>query len=200
MNYLRPTYWDELLHCFHTLIYLFWRKTTVKLDDSCVILVMDVINGYSSLYSKNVMNEINKTIKMGRANKSKIIFTRWVRHFPDNIEDCDEIDKKGHWSFYVPRSGTDLMIEPAEGDIVIDVRHTNAFVHAEFAEQIGKDKTIVFTGAWAESCIINTVRHAVDKNMKTIVIKDACAGHSGAFQYSMYVMHSIYTTVFSTVG
>ena len=119
---------------------------------------------------------------------------------PADSQNLDEIDKKGHWSFFIPQDASELLIEPGKDDIVVDVRHTNAFMHSGFREHIDPGQTLVFTGAWAESCIINTVRSAVDRNIKTAVIKNACSGHTGAFHFAMFVLQSFYTTVYSTIA
>lgn len=272
MYYVRPTFIEEFLNFFRTMVLTFWRQTSVELDRSCVLVVMDVIEAYAPLYSDKCLDEITKAIDEARQKQCKIIFTRWVRcrkeddlatlddpdaphvqkkldaikelkqklrdladdeHNGDkhNIDleellahcedadkeflakmedpaDCqhslqrasDEIDKKGHWTFFVPDGATDLLIEPGEGDIVVDVWHTNAFMHTNFCKHIDPNDTLVFTGGWGESCIINTVRNAVDRNMKTMVIKNACAGHTGIFQYAMFVLQSVYTTVYSTIA
>ncbi len=197
MYYIRPTFTDEVLHFFRTLYSLYWCKSSMEFEGSCVLLVMDVIEAYKPLYSEKTLGEVTKAIEAARQKQCKIIFTRWVRSRTDS--DMDEIDKKGHWSFFVPVEGTGFIIEPGKSDIIVDVRHTSAFVNSSLCEHVNPDDTLVLTGGWGESCIINTVRDATDRNMKTAVIKNACAGHTGLFQYAMFVLHSVYTTVYSTV-
>lgn len=281
MYYTRPTLIQEIVHFVSTMFSIFWRQTSVELDSSCVLVVMDVIEAYAPLCSEKTLAEISNAIDVAREKQCKVIFTRWIRYRKDDtpcptpvpmdnpgaprvhkeldamkelkqklqdykqqddeangdkyaeidfqelltlcedieedveeevqaafasMEDpvysqtLDEIDKKGHWSFFVPQDGSDLLIEPGKDDIVVDVRYTNAFAHSSFRKHVDPDQTLVFTGAWAESCIINTVRSALDRNMKTMVIKNACAGHAGAFHFAMFVLQSFYTTVYSTVA
>lgn len=200
MHYSHPTFLQEVVNFFRVMISLFWYQTSVQLDESCVLVVMDAIEAYRPLYSQRTLTEICNSLEAARRNKCKIVFTRWIRSRQDDCpETMDEIDRKGHWSFFVPKNGTELLIQPHEGEVVVDVKHTNAFMNPKFSESIDRHSTLVFTGGWAESCITNTVRHAIDRDMRTIVIKNACMGHPGAFQYAMFVLQNVYTRVITKV-
>lgn len=197
MHYKKPSFVEEIIAFLKVMYTLHVAKRKITLDDSCVLVVMDAITAYEPLFTRPVLREMWRTLEIARGVNCKIVLTRWVRH--RQPPDSDEIDRKGHWSFYVPKDGIDLLVRVDPSDVIVDVRHTNAFAHEEFCSQIPPDKTIVFMGCWAESCIINTVRAALDRNMKTKVIMNASTGHFGAFGYAMYLMQLIYTDVVSSV-
>ena len=166
----------------------------MKIDESCVLIVFDAIKAYESMFSHQQLKALEETIDTARNYNCKIIFTQWIRYRKSN-EPEDEIDKKGHWSFFIPNNSSDILFTARPNEEVIRVTHTNAFVHEEFCNAIPENKTLMFVGGWAESCVINSVRHALDKNYKTVVIKDACMGHFGARHHAFYVMQLIYTKV-----
>lgn len=197
MQYKKPSFIEEIFAFLRVMYTLYVAKKRMMLDDSCILVVMDAITAYQPLFTCPILREIWRTLELARDANCKIVLTRWVRH--RNPCESDEIDRKGHWSFYVPKDGIDMLVKVEPSDVVVDVRHTNAFAHEEFARHISPDKTIVFMGCWAESCIINTVRAALDRNIKTKVIMNASTGHFGAFGYAMYVMQLIYTDVVSSV-
>ncbi len=199
MDYNPPTFYKQFIDSLIVLYTIFLKRTSRMIDSSHVLIVMDAIKAYESMFSENQLIMLENTIKVARKANCKIIFTRWVRYRKTNYEEEDEIDKKGHWSFFIPQNGSELLFNPEESDSVIDVCHTNIFLHDDFCQQIDNSNTLIFTGGWAESCIINSVRHSVDKNYKTVVVQDACMGHFGARQHAFYVLQLIYTTVVNCI-
>tara|TARA_B100001769_G_C21890769_1_gene481303 strand:+ start:63 stop:647 length:585 start_codon:yes stop_codon:yes gene_type:complete len=191
MSY-KPTFLYLIKECFNV-IYSIIFAPYVKFTKQSVVIIMDPIEAYSNLYSTKHIRNINKLITYATKNDVPVIFTRWIRTKEPIVG--DKIDEKGHWTFYVPNNETNIVKEIHQNGTIIEVKHTNAFMHEDFKELVKNKDNIILAGAWLESCILNTTRCALDCNMSVSVVRNASTGHFPLNYISMFDIQSVYGTI-----
>ena len=163
-------FWD-----LYTVIVQIIRAPLVHFLTESVVIVMDPIDAYTDLYNVSHIESMNKLIRAAKKKDIPVIATQWMRVKKNNP--VDAIDIKGHWTFYVPEDQTSIMASVDPPDKIVEVTHTNAFIHEDFRQLVKDKKHLIIAGAWLESCIINTTRCALDNNMSVSVVKNASTGH-----------------------
>lgn len=144
-----------------------------------VLIVLDAIEAYRSLYTKDIIDCLLMVIKDARDNQVPIVFTRWCRTTKTKN---DAIDRKGHWSEYVPAEQTELLKELTliDRDTIADVFFTNALTHSVVMDLVKQSSRIVLAGGWTESCVIQTARASCEMSnlAPTAILSDVMVGHA----------------------
>ena len=107
-----------------------WRpRRFVAFPPGAVLVVLDPIEAYRSLFSVHRLAMLARLVLHARLAGVPVVVTRWDRHRPAPGEG-DAIDAKGHWSFYVPPGQSSLLLNNDDKTAVVSMRHTNALTHA----------------------------------------------------------------------
>ena len=158
-----------------------WKRIrsppTVTFQDGAALVVCRPIEAYRDLFTPALIKTIAGLVQQAHRAGVPIISLRWDR--------CDKsmndmIDKKGHWTFYVPadeRYVLEVIAMPCTPPAIMPVKFANAFAHAEFHEALREPTRIVFAGTWTESCIRDTAKCAAEQGKDVVLVKDACTGH-----------------------
>jgi len=172
-----------------------WKSPIVEFTDKSVLVLMDPIEAYQNLYNEKHIQNINKLIDAANKKDITVVFTQWIRVKPDNV--VDEIDRKGHWSCFVPNNQTNILktIKVDYNSTIVPVKHTNAFMHTEFTDLLQDKKHIVLGGCWLESCIINTARAAIDRNCSVSVVSNCSTGHFPFNYISLFDIQMVYGNI-----
>lgn len=193
-NY-RPNYIQIIIE-FLRAIYMIMFAPVIKFNSNSILIIMDPIDAYKKLYTPQIIANINKLISIAEKKNIPIILTRWIRTKPP--KPIDAIDSKGHWSFYVPPSQTNIMKSISKNNAqIIDVKNTNAFINDEFRCALKDKSELVIAGAWLESCVMNTSRAALDDNKSVFVVSNASTGHFPFNYFSLIDIQMVYGNVAS---
>ena len=146
-------------------------------QDGDVLVVCNPIDAYRNLITPAVTQSIQNLMKRAELEGVPVIITRWNR--------CDKslndaIDKRGHWTLYIPKEERCILREVATActpTAVIPVDFTNAWHHEEFRNALHGYNRVVFAGTWTESCIRDTAKGAVEENKDIALVENACIGH-----------------------
>tara|TARA_B100001741_G_C16545293_1_gene596330 strand:+ start:607 stop:1197 length:591 start_codon:yes stop_codon:yes gene_type:complete len=187
-NY-KPSIFTIFWELYRVILQIF-RAPLVHFLAESIVIVMDPIDAYADLYNVSHIESINRLIRAARKKDIPVVATRWMR--VKNKNPMDAIDSKGHWTFYIPDNQTNIMSSIDSPSNVVEVTHTNAFIHEEFRELVKDKKHLILAGAWLESCIINTTRCALDNNMSVSVVKNASTGHFPFRWISLIDIQSVY--------
>lgn len=153
------------------------RPPALQWRDGDVLVVLDALEAYRELFPAKKVSHLRATIRSARTHGVPVVFTQWARTVRGAVGDV--IDRKGHWSDYIPASQNRLLVAPLDDEPVIPTMHTNAFAHPAFLALV-KDKTrLVLCGSWTEACITNTARGATEHPWlnTSAVVASATAGY-----------------------
>ena len=75
-----------------------------------MLLVIDMVEAYRPLFSKSMIDEINKNIDLAKEHEIPIVYTKWVRVADSDEMVYDVVDSKRFWSFYIPEK-TDIRLQ-----------------------------------------------------------------------------------------
>tara|TARA_B100000482_G_C12551049_1_gene276185 strand:+ start:52 stop:639 length:588 start_codon:yes stop_codon:yes gene_type:complete len=192
MSHYKPNIWSLIKELFNVIFSLI-KAPCVSFPEDSLVVIMDPIDAYANLYRKRHIENINKLIDIATKKDIPIVLTRWNR--TRTSHPIDQIDLKGHWTFFIPHNQTKIMKSVKSGTKTINVIHTNAFMHPEFQEMAINKKHLIIAGAWLESCIINTTRCALDHNISVSVVGNASTGHFPFNVISMIDIQSVYGSV-----
>ena len=184
---MRHHYRPSILHRIVNNLKILWNlwcqtQKTIFLPSNTVVIILDVITPYESLWSKQKENALRTLLRRVRMNEHPVVFTRWcrTRHGP---LDAIGLKKNVHWSYLIPENYIDSdgksafihadLIEPQ--DTVVDTVYTNLFAHP--VEVAPPHAPVLICGMWTESCVLATARAAAEQNREVFVYAPACAGH-----------------------
>lgn len=177
-----PPVWTRLWELLHAILHVLFPPTVEFQPGDCLI-VCDAIVAYQSLFSDTAVTAVRRVVRDATRAGIPVVYTQWVRVRPPTDEG-DAVDVKGHWSEYIPDITQSRILPTVTNGptptLVADVRFPNAFVRDSVAELCGSAKRVVLAGAWTESCILATSRGALERNLKPVVVKNACVGHAPA--------------------
>ena len=73
-------------------------------------------------------------------------------------------------------------VVPLPTETVIAKRDASCFTTPEFADTLGRLSTewLIVMGCWSEACVAATVKDAVDRGFRVLLVKDACGSGSRA--------------------
>ena len=186
-----PGHWAVARQMFDTIWWLLRTRTRALPASGVAVVVLDAIRSYESLFDVDTLRSIDRTVRWAEERGHRVVYTRWVR--TREMSDAgDSIDAKGHWTFYVPPGTSESLVSDAYH---IPTRFTNAFSHEAFQEAVGDCTSLVLTGAWTESCVINTARAAVERGFDVTVLRPACTGHRMSRWVSLFTLQDMYATV-----
>ena len=189
-----PGVWNRFLEVKALLIHI-WSPPVGAFREGDVLMVLDAIRAYESLFDMRQRLSLERLVKTARGKGIPIVFTRWKR--VDKSRD-DAVDAKGHWSDYVPLDETSLLVVPEKEDIVADVFFTNAFSSDVVCEAIKDKRRLVLAGGWLESCVTDTARVSMQRDMDvSVVVKSATVGHSWMWYFSWVTLQMLYANVVS---
>ena len=164
--------------------------------EGSALIILDAIEAYRPLFSAQTIANIQSLIDAAEAMKIPIVFTQWVR-VPPSTGLSDSIDKKGHWTFYIPSRSQAMILKelrvPRSAQ-KIKVAYTNLFMQREHWS-VPNNAHLVICGSWTESCVINTTRAALDHGHDITVVKNACGGHAPASFLALYSIQLCYGQV-----
>ena len=192
MSNYKPTIFYIIWEFFAVILQIL-KAPFVQFFTESIVVIMDPIDAYTNLYDITHIKSINRLIRIARKKDIPVVFTKWMR--VKNKNPIDQIDLKGHWSFYVPEDETNIIRDIDKPDQIINVTYTNAFMHKEFLNLVKDKKHLILAGAWLESCIINTTRCALDNNISVSVVRNASTGHFPFHLMSLIDIQSVYGNV-----
>ena len=175
--------------------------------ENTIILVLDPLEIYRNLFKKQNIDSITNLIKYAEKFKIPIVYTNWVRT-RDLVN--DQINKKGHWSEFVPDYSSFLHELPNSINTIHTI-HTDAFAkswdlkHNKYIEGkliniIGNRKNIVICGSWTEACVLTTARSAAHKNLNPIIYKPGTVGHGRASRNAFIMIDKLYGYVVNGIS
>lgn len=173
-----------------------WSPPPFMWPENSALIILDAIEAYRSLYSEQIIANMQTLIDAASKMALPIVMTRWVRVRP-GTEMSDSIDCKGHWAFYIPnRRQASILKELRVPDHVqkVSVVHTNLFMERD-SWFVHRGSHLVICGGWTESCVINTTRAALDNNHRVTVVSNACGGHMPASLLALYSIEAAYGNV-----
>ena len=180
-----------------TTIRTVWNPPAFAWPERAALVVLDPIEAYRGLYSAQAIANVQRLIDGAFAMGVPIVVSQWTRVRPVAPAQDDAIDRKGHWTFYIPsREQSALLRELRVPDGVqkVCVRHTNLFMErASWSVPAGCH--LVLCGSWTESCVINTARAALDHGHGVTVVSNACAGHVPSALLALYSIQLAYGDV-----
>ena len=189
-----PPWHERLTSAIESLLCaMFPPKRTLPTD--AVVLVLDAIEPYRSLWTSQNDRRLKALLAFARAAGRPVVFTQWerTREWPRDV-----IAEKGHWSEFVKdREAAILPGLVKDEDRVVKVVHANAFTNETVGEVIGSH-TLVIAGMWTEACVSCTARAAAERNVRVYVAADCCSGHMFAHQFALWTMQALYATVIRT--
>ncbi|MBX3567883.1 MAG: isochorismatase family protein [Rhizobiaceae bacterium] len=73
-------------------------------------------------------------------------------------------------------------VAPVGGEAVLVKANASAFSHADFEPVLQERaiETLIVTGVWTEACVAATVKDAVDRGFRVVLVKDACGSGTHA--------------------
>lgn len=197
-SYLPPWTKRFLDSCRNFLSLLFPGDEAFALPQDTVVVVLDVIEPYKSLWSIEKAAHLCAVVNAARRNGHRVVFTRWAR---TRFYPADAIARlpRPHWSHFVPHSSLDedgktALMHPGlveGGDTVLDAVHTNVLAHKGL--DLPSGAPLLLTGMWTESCVLNSARAAVEEDRDVYVYAPACAGHLNLL--SLWAIQTLYAQV-----
>lgn len=189
-----PPWHERLTSAIESLLWaMFPPKRTLPSD--AVVLVLDAIEPYRSLWTSQNDRRLKALLASARAAGRPVVFTQWerTREWPRDV-----ISEKGHWSEFVKDRGAAILPGLVKDeDRVVKVVHANAFTNETIGEVIGSH-TLVIAGMWTEACVSCTARAAAERNVRVYVAADCCSGHMFAHRFALWTMQALYATVIRT--
>lgn len=183
-------------HVLRVLYHLLkYRTRTLPEDARATVVVLDAIEAYGSLFTSAQIDKISEVLQWANTRNARVVFTQWIRKRPCTDEATDQVDKKKHWTMFIPQGQSGLLVEPETGCTRVATRFADAFVHPDFVDAVGDSTHIVLVGAWLESCVIHTARSAMNRNMDVTVVRSACGGHTACRPGALYTLQDMYATV-----
>tara|TARA_B100000945_G_scaffold318787_1_gene324401 strand:- start:1462 stop:2061 length:600 start_codon:yes stop_codon:yes gene_type:complete len=180
-----------------TILHTFLYHKQVYFQENSILVILDPITAYRNLYNKKDINNLCKLIINAKKKEIPIVLTRWIRTKPETASDA--IEKKGHWSFFVPNKYQTQIIDEIINETsdyqnvyTVNVKNTNAFMSEKFKSQTEDKKHIIIAGCWTESCVLNTARSALDFNKQVSVVKNCCVGHFIKHHISLFTIQLLY--------
>ena len=198
-----PSLYSRLYYLYNGVkLYLFPIDVSLNANDS-VLLVIDMVEAYRPLFSKSMIDEINKNIDLAKEHEIPIVYTRWVRVADSDEMVYDVVDSKRFWSFYIPEK-TDIIEEikckMEDYDVIIKTIFPNTFACGKrLKDVIGDRKNLIICGTWTESCIKHTADAAVELNIKPYILKHGCSGHWPFSSWSMIVQGMLQSEIVKSV-
>ena len=165
------------------------------LPDNAVVLVLDAIEPYRSLWTPRNDRSLKRLLSTARAARCPIVFTRWerTREWPQDV-----VAEKGHWTEFLPtRSSPFLPGLVTEDDLVVPVVHANAFTSETIRELVGT-RPLVLAGMWTEACVASTARAGAERNIRSYVFADCCSGHPVAHFWALWTTQALHASVVHT--
>ena len=181
---------------YHLLRY---RTRTFSDDARVAVVVLDVIDAYETLFTTKILNCISNVLSWADSRNATVVFTQWIRRRPCSKACSDEVDRKAHWSMFVPEGQSSFLVQPTMRCTCVGTRFPDAFAHSDIVEAIGDCTHIVLVGAWLESCVIHTARTAMTRNMDVTIVRGACSGHAACRPGALYTLQDMYATVVDEV-
>ena len=155
-----------------------------------VLLVLDAIEAYADLYDDARIEAIRRAVQCANDRRVPVVFTRWTRTWDEQWKlGGDAVDRKGHWTFYVP-NGKTLVLEKLR-DVAhaqCDVRFPNALTNAEVKAIVTESDRVVLAGGWVESCITSTAHSVLELDKDVVVLSNATVGHAPASHLQLYIL------------
>jgi nicotinamidase-related amidase len=176
-----------------------YTTRTIPKDSRVTLVVLDAIEAYQSLFTRDQIERLTDVLQWAYARDARVVFTQWVRKRPCEDQVTDHVDKKGHWTMFVPHDQSELLVTPGTDGSCVQTRFADAFVHPDFVEAVGDATHIVLVGAWLESCVLHTARSAMARNMDVTVVRSACGGHTTCRPGALYTLQDMYATVVDDV-
>lgn len=173
---------------------ILWALFPPKYDlpPDAVVLVLDAIEPYRSLWTRYNDRCIRSLLRQARRTNRPIVFTRWerTREWPRDV-----IAEKGHWTEFLPRRDSSFLPGlVGDDDKVVPVVHANAFTNQAISEAVGT-RPLVLAGMWTEACVVCTARAAAERNLRVHVAADCCSGHWFAHFFALWTMQALFATV-----
>lgn len=198
-HYGQPPLHRRLIQSLSTLWNVwFGEEEAVVLPANTVVVVLDVIVPYSSLWTSKRTDALQTMLRKVRGRGHRVFFTRWcrTRQIPDDVISRQA---NAHWSYFLPDSAVDsehkstlLLPQFVEcHDDVVDTVYTNLLAHSNV--QLPPRAPLLLCGMWTESCVVNTARAATEQNREVFVYAPACAGHIG--WYALWTIQALYGRV-----
>ena len=191
-GYGMPSLWVRVWQSLVVLWRVFVTRPVRRVPRGAVVVVLDAIEPYASLWSERKTRALSATLARARDAGHTVLFTRWarVRGDPDDV-----IDRKGHWSLVLPSKDARLLEGlRAPSDRVVDVVHTNALKSEAVRECVGSSP-VVLCGMWTESCVVNTARALADDNIRVTVVSSCCGGHVPVCWIGLWSIAQLYADV-----
>ncbi len=144
-----------------------------------ILVVWDVHKAlYNSIFNKDeFLNALNRVIDAARRVKVPIVFTK-ITPYPRGFE--PPTVRLMQWRGGFRPEEMDLIIQPQEGDIVLNKNTWSIFVGTNFElllRNSGKS-TVVFTGIATDIGVETSARHAYALGFIPVIISDAVSSHS----------------------
>ncbi len=184
-----------------------YENTKKVTAENTIILVLDPLEIYRNLFNKQNIDSITNLVLYAEKFKIPVVYTNWVR--TRGLVN-DQMDRKGHWSEFVPGYSSILSELPRVNNIIHTI-HTDAFatswdlkkktnIDNELKRIIGNRKNIVICGSWTEACVLTTARSAAHKNLNPIVYKPGTVGHGRASSNAFLMIDKLYGYVVNGIS
>ena len=180
-------YYEICRHYFYNFKkVLFPREVTLDPDD-CLVLVLDAIEDYISLFSKYNIDSINDLTYEAESKDVPIVFTKWNRIIDSKIDDI--FNKKANWVYFIPKEAKLIktLYVPINAEIIL-TKFVNAFSenmsNVKLIDLLGKRKNLIICGSWTEACVYQTAFHAAENNINPYILSPGTVGISKYSSFS----------------
>ena len=178
----------ELVQALKTI----YSPPLLTFEEDDVLIVLDAIEAYRNLFTDDQISTLRNMIRNAQEKSIPVLFTRWSR--VDKTQN-DAVDRKGHWSDYVPTDQTSLLVELQDlaTSNVFQVGFINAFTNMYFKEKIEEENPsrAIIAGGWIESCIMATSKACLEYGIYPVVVTNCSVGHRGLSLASLVSFQTI---------
>jgi nicotinamidase-related amidase len=140
-----------------------------------VLLVVDMQNGFINDHSRAVIPMVQRAIAIAKQRHIPIIFTRFHNQVGGPYE------RLHGWHRLQSDEETSIVPELTDSvETVVDKSVYSAFC-SRFAGMRDTEKwdTIYLCGVATDGCVLKTAVDAFERDLKPVVITDACSSHGG---------------------
>lgn len=162
----------------------------------------------------SVIDRISAVLAAARDAGMLVVHTR-EGHLPD-LSDCPpqkllrsrqagaEIGSRGPLGRLLVRGeyGHDIIdaLQPMPHEVVIDKPGYGAFYRTDLSAVLARIDTVVLCGVTTEVCVHSTLREAIDRGFRCILVGDACAASNPALQQPALDMLAVEGGIFGSVA
>src|SRR5919198_2465446 len=134
----------------------------------------------------DVLANARRLLEAARANDVMVIHTAYKRDFekvpPRPLEFLDPDGRPAFSDKHSPLTAICREVEPRDGEPVLFKNDASAFCEGDLEPllQAAGVEWLIVAGVWTEACVAASVRDAIARGIRVLLVKDACGSGTRA--------------------